>query len=57
MYDYYIIANYLHVGMQRRCPYIGYIRCKSSAQCIHPHGICNGYNNCQDGTDEENCGK
>ena len=42
--------------MQRKCPYDGYFRCKSSARCLHPDFICNGYDNCPDGSDEENCG-
>ena len=42
--------------MKRRCPYDGYIRCKSTGRCVHPASICNGYDNCRDGTDEENCG-
>ena len=43
--------------MQRRCPYDGYFRCKSIALCIHPSYVCNGYYNCPDGSDEENCGR
>ena len=44
------------IGMQRRCPYDGYFRCKSDARCLHAHYRCDGYNNCPDGSDEENCG-
>ena len=43
--------------MQRRCPYDGYFRCKSTGGCVHPYSICNGYDNCGDGSDEENCGR
>ena len=42
--------------MQRRCPYEGYFRCKSNGTCIHTQYVCDGDNNCLDGSDEENCG-
>ena len=43
--------------MQRRCPYDGYFRCKSRGHCVNAYSICNGYDNCGDGSDEENCGR
>ena len=45
------------IGLQRRCPFDGYFRCKRSGQCFSPYYVCDGYDNCPDGTDEENCGK
>ena len=56
MYNMIIMIMNLHIGMKRRCPYDGYIRCKSTGHCLHSSYICNGYVNCPDGSDEENCG-
>ena len=35
----------------------GYYRCESSVECVPPKGICDGYNNCDDGGDETLCGE
>lgn len=44
------------LGLERRCPYDGYFKCKTSGRCFHPRHLCNGYSVCKDGSDEENCG-
>lgn len=44
------------VGMEQKCPYNDDFRCKTSGVCIRAQYVCNGQSNCNDGSDEENCG-
>ena len=41
--------------MQNKCPLDAY-QCKNG-KCIGLQAICNGNKDCNDGEDEENCGK
>jgi len=51
----YIIDSYT-VGLQKRCPTPGDFRCKVTRRCVSKSHVCNRYDNCGDGSDEENCG-
>ena len=46
----------LYVGMKQECPYNDDFKCKTSGVCIRSQYVCNGQNNCHDGSDEQNCG-
>lgn len=37
----------------RNCSYPGDVKCRDNGTCIHSDVICNGINNCMDGSDEE----
>ena len=39
------------------CHYPGDVKCRDNGSCIHSDMICNGINDCMDGSDEDNCGK
>ena len=39
------------------CYFPGDVKCRENGSCIHSDEICNGVNDCIDGSDEENCGK
>ena len=41
----------------RSCSIPGDVKCKDNGTCIHYDRICNGKNDCMDGSDEEDCGK
>ena len=48
----------LHITVVlRECAIPGDVKCRDSGICIHSDMICNGMNDCMDGSDEENCGK
>jgi len=51
----YVIDSYT-VGSQRRCPTPGDFRCNVTRRCVSKSHVCNRYDNCEDGSDEENCG-
>ena len=44
------------IGMEQKCPYNDDFKCKTSGVCIRSQYVCNGQINCNDGSDEENCG-
>lgn len=50
------MRSLLCTGMQRRCPYDGDFRCRSSGECIRSSSVCDEHKHCADGSDEENCG-
>ena len=39
------------------CYFPGDVKCRDNGSCIHSDMICNGINDCMDGSDEDNCGK
>lgn len=41
------------LSAEKACPK-GYLKC-GHGQCVDSHLICDGFNNCGDGTDELNC--
>jgi len=43
--------------VHKPCPYGGDIKCNDTGVCIRSYDVCNGYANCNNGTDEENCSK
>ena len=48
---------YVHIFAEsRNCSIRGDVKCRDSGICIHYDAICNGINDCMDGSDEENCG-
>ena len=49
------VCNY-YAANSTPCPYNGDFRCHAS-RCIRSTDVCNGYNNCVDGSDEINCSK
>jgi len=38
------------------CTIPGDVNCKDNGTCIHADMVCNGINDCLDGSDETNCG-
>ena len=46
----------LYIGMKQECPYNDDFKCRTSGVCIRSQYVCNGQNNCNDGSDEQNCG-
>ena len=50
------IPIYVYVLALIPCPYPGDVKCRDNGSCIHSDMICNGRNDCMDGSDEENCG-
>ena len=60
----YQFPLYLHIHRlvllflaSKSCYYPGDVKCRDNGSCIHYDMICNGINDCIDGSDEENCGK
>ena len=43
--------------MSRNCSIPGDVKCRDNGSCIHYDMICNGINDCMDGSDEFDCGK
>ena len=41
----------------KTCPYSDDLRCSTSQVCIRAEYMCNGYINCEDGSDEKDCCK
>ena len=53
-----LIHNYVSLPtVLRDCTIPGDVKCRDNGSCIHSDMICNGYRDCMDGSDEENCGK
>ena len=41
--------------VQRSCPYDGDFKC-SDGRCLRSSRVCNGYSDCESGSDEQDCG-
>ena len=52
---YYLLLHACVIGI-RPCPYDGDHRC-GDGRCIRLRHVCNGYENCDDGSDEIGCRK
>ena len=42
--------------VNRPCPYDGDFKCNDGI-CLRSYYVCDGYSHCQNGEDEQNCGK
>ena len=67
LYMYVLILNlntialpkpFVYISLAlRNCFFPGDVKCRDNGSCIHSNMICNGINDCLDGSDEADCGK
>ena len=43
-------------SVSRSCPYNGDFKC-NDGRCLRSSAVCDGYDHCESGEDEEDCGK
>lgn len=52
-----LLCFLMSVTVKFPCPPYRQFRCRNDRVCLSTSRVCDGIDNCGDGTDEENCGE